>query len=95
MTTLYLLNCADGSGQFVKNTSGTLGGNDAREVPHCPSGGTWVQVESNTLTFDLADWLQVPENQAEFALFFGAGFSLVLTFKLIGLGVGALLSMLR
>lgn len=36
-----VLVCDGADGTFIANTSGSLGGNDARLVPHCPSGGTW------------------------------------------------------
>jgi len=58
------------------------------------SNGHWQQVDTSTLQFDLVSWLNVPENQAEFAAFFGAGFILVGMSYAIGWGVRSLLSLI-
>lgn len=92
MTTLYLVNCANASGTTIPNGIGLAA--DSRLVPHCPGGASWVQVESNTLSFDLATWLETPANQAEFAAFFAAGFTLVAVAYTTGWGVRVLLSMI-
>lgn len=90
MPTLYLPNCADASGATAPNSPV-----DFSMVPTCASGVTWVQVEASSIQFDLATWLETPENQAQFAGFFGAGFMLVATFYAAGWGVQRLLSLLR
>ena len=80
MATAVVFVCAGVDGQTIDNGRTTSGlSADLRQVPHCPSGGTWTVIEyvdPSTLdtTLDL--------NQLSMA--FGSGFSVV--------GVGLLLA---
>lgn len=69
MPTVVVFVCPGGNGTTIANTSGQLI-NDGRQVPHCPSGGTWQTVElgGNVSVGDQ------PLDHAQLAEAFGAGF---------------------
>ncbi|TJY55757.1 hypothetical protein E4T66_20465 [Sinimarinibacterium sp. CAU 1509] len=92
MASAYLFQCAGADGVVIANTAGSLGGNDGRGVPHCPSGGTWTLIEyaEPAQAFNPADL-----DPAILAEAFGAGLVVVGTGMVIAWAIKAVIRQVR